>query len=723
MTNRTKRRALWVSASWILGALCVTGMPTLAATSVEVAERETVSLSDAQDGSLLLHTDLPGRFIKAPMVATDVDISVAGSIIRTQLTQTFENNTQDWVEGIYVFPLPEMAAVDRLKMVVGGRLIEGQVKEKAQAKHIYETAKSEGKKASLVTQERPNIFTTSVANIGPGESVSIQIEYQDKVRIQDGEFSLRFPMTVAPRYSPPREMVQLANADGNVSVAILDPVLDRNRITPPLTAPTDEPIDYLRLPVTVDVKLQAGFPIETIDSPYHNVAVNRDGNSVQISLRDGPVPANKDFKLEWSAQPTSVPYSAIFTEQADGETFLLAMLTPPRNELEVEVQGRARESIFVIDTSGSMGGQSMSQARKALTLAVERLTPEDKFNIVRFASTHDTLFNEPVPATEANIRRAMRYINGLKAKGGTEMLPALTTALTMKRENEAAFRQIIFITDGSIGNETQMFAELKHELGDARFFPVGIGSAPNSHFMSRAAKFGRGTYVQIGKVSEVNKRMGKLFKAIENPILTDIVGDFPDGAEIYPSVFPDLYDGEPVMVAAKLPNGTIPDRLKLSGQLSGQNWSMTTNLNTADMADGIRTLWARQKIADLEDQRFDRSVAGGIDATILKTALKYQLVSRLTSLVAVDVTPSRPMSEGVTRETVPTMLPEGWDFAALTMAENNPRAPRPPSAVTQKPVMKTVSVPATASVHNFLMLLGMLVLLMFGVLRARQRRA
>ena len=218
-----------------------------------------VKLNDAQDGSLLFKTDRPGRYIKAPMVSTDVKMDIAGPVIRTTLSQTFSNTSDEWVEGIYVFPLPENAAVDRLRIVVGGRLIEGQIKEKKQAKKIYETAKAQGKKASLVEQLRPNMFTASVANIGPHEAVAIQIEYQDKSDIKHGVASLTFPMTVGPRFSPPAETVKLATADGTTMPVILDPVLDRHLISPPLMNPKDEPTEYLRLPVSIDITLEAGF--------------------------------------------------------------------------------------------------------------------------------------------------------------------------------------------------------------------------------------------------------------------------------------------------------------------------------------------------------------------------------------------------------------------------------------------------------------------------------
>lgn len=708
---------IYIGASLMALSWHLLALPVAAETAHEPASlQETMRIEDAQDGALLFRTSRSGQFIKAPMVATDADIHVSGPIIRTTVSQTFENTSDQWVEGVYVFPLPEGAAVDRLKMVIGGRMIEGQIKEKQEAKRVYEAAKSAGKKASLLTQERPNMFTTSVANIGPGESVSIQIEYQDKARIQDGVFSLRFPMTVAPRFSPPRETVKLADADGGVSVALLDPVLDRARISPPVMPPSLEPESYIRLPVNVSVSLDAGFPLADVSSPYHEITQGAVGaGPITISLKDGPVPANKDFKLEWQAQPSNTPYSRVFTETIGGYSYAMAMLTPAKPPQDIDVQSHDRESLFVIDTSGSMGGVSISQARAALLLGLSRLGPNDRFNITRFSSGHSSVFTSPVPANAENLTRARRYVKNLDADGGTQMVPALEAVLHMKA-SPVHVRQIIFITDGAIGNETEMFSVLKHELNNGRFFPVGIGSAPNSHFMSRAAKFGRGTYVQIGKVDEVQSRMATLFKAIDNPVLTDIQTGLPQTAETYPVQMPDLYDGEPVVFVAKMPKGSDLKNLSLKGKLASADWAMDADISVG-AAKGIGALWAREKIASLEDQRFDRANAAAIDKDILSTALRYQLVSRLTSLVAVDVTPSRPTGEGLTSAKVPTKLPEGWDFAKVSGV--SAAKPAAPSALPAPAQMRAVPVPGTASPHNLLILLGALLMALAHIFKRR----
>jgi len=669
-------------------------------------------INDAESGTLMFRTNTRGKYIEAPMVATDVQMDIAGPVIRTTLSQTFENTSDAWVEGIYVFPLPENAAVDHLRMVIGGRMIEGQIKEKRQAKKIYEQAKSEGKKASLVEQQRPNIFTASVANIGPHETVAIQIEYQDKAAMKDGVFSARFPMVVAPRFSPPAEVVQVATTEG-VQNFVLDPVLDRKAITPALMDPKLEPVSYTRLPVSLNVDLDAGFDIEEIKSPYHNISANLlDADSASIKLAEGVKPANRDFLLEWRPKRTRAPYSAMFKETVGEDTYLLSMLTPP-NADAADIPTQARESIFVIDTSGSMGGQSIAQARKSLLLALDHLRPEDTFNIIRFSSDYSRFKVKAVSATPENIAKARRWVGNLHAKGGTQMSAALNAAFTINVQDDTRLRQVIFITDGAIGNEQQLFAQIQDDLGDSRLFPVGIGSAPNSFFMSRAAKFGRGSFIQIGDISEVSERMGTLFKAIDSPVLTDLKSSI-SGAS-FPSRLPDVYQGDPVISIAKMKTKDLPTSFSISGNLAGSTWQETKTLSKAEEATGLSVLWARAKIANLEESRFDRANAANIDDQILHTALEHHIVSRLTSLVAVDITPSRPIGDALNKAEVPTMLPEGWKFGELAVQSESIQKSPPKSQGSLRPspaAPQNLALPNTASPHQVLGLLGVLLLIL-----------
>ena len=680
--------------------------------------QDTIRLSDAQDGSLLFKTDTAGRYLKAPMVKTDVNIKVSGPIIRTTLSQTFENTSNEWVEGVYVFPLPEDAAVDQLRIIVGGRMIEGQIKEKQKAKKIYQQAKREGKKASLVEQERPNIFTASVANIGPHESVAIQIEYQDKAPIKDGAASLIFPMTVAPRFSPKPKTIQIANADGRSLPVILDPVLDRDRISPPLMPAALEPVKYSRLPVTITIELDAGFDLDKIDSPYHPITINRlDDDSAIITLKDGEIPANRDFKLGWSADHNDHPDMQIFKEIKGEHTYLMTMVTPPQSEISSDIPRSARETIFVLDTSGSMNGTSIIQAREALKLGLKTLTPDDTFNVIRFSTSYNPFFAKPLPATAKNINKALGITDSLVAKGGTNMAPALDKAMSYQPDQER-LQQIIFITDGAIGNEKALFALLKDRLGDKRLFPVGIGSAPNRYFITRAAKFGRGRARMIGNLDEVASEMGSLFDDLSHPVMVDLTSTLSQHSAAYPIHLPDLYEGDPVVQIAKIPTQALKDSYAFSGKFGAETVNMTFDMSLAETGQGISTLWAREKIASLEESRFDRENAANIDADILKTALDHHIVSRLTSLVAVDVTPSRPVGENLQTQAVPTQLPDGWKFGQFAQAQSQQKAqvapppPPPPVIAPSASGVQQVPVPRTASPHIAAMLLGLIMMLL-----------
>jgi len=685
-----------------------------------------VKLQNVQNGQLLFKTETPSHYLQAPTIDTDVKMHIAGPVIRTTLSQSFKNPMSDWLEGVYVFPLPENAAVDRLRIIVGGRLIEGQVKEKQHAKKIYNAAKAAGHKAGLVEQERPNMFTASVANIGPNETVVIQIEYQDKTRIRNGQASLIFPMTVAPRYSPAPQAVHVADSVGQSVMALLDPVLDRDRISPQLMPPRGEPENHLRLPVRISITLDAGFELSDINSAYHDITVSRlDADSAHITLKDGEIAANRDFKLSWRAAPHASSQKSVFKETIGQDTYFLTLLTPPTTLKpplsEPAPKAHKRESLFIIDTSGSMGGTSIEHARSALLMGLETLEEGDSFNIIRFSNNFTSVFPTTQIASEQNLRQARKFIAGLKANGGTEMAPALDFALSTPKDAER-LRQVIFMTDGSIGNEKHLFALIKDKLGEGRLFPVGIGSAPNHFFLSRAAKFGRGTSVTIGSPQDVEHEMGALFTALDTPVLTHINLSLSELGKSYPQRLPDLYKGEPIVSITKIANANIPKSVSLSGRRAEDRWSTHVDMTDAAPAKGLSVLWARRKIQDLEENRFHRDSAAKIDAQILKTALDHHLVSRLTSLVAVDITPARNSSKPLTRRDVPTMLPEGWDFSTLTGLDHAALA-RPQNGHTkstttpaQASAPQNIPLPGTASPHIFLIWLGGIIIALGRIL-------
>ncbi|ARO31070.1 von Willebrand factor A domain-containing protein [Rhizobium sp. NXC14] len=617
--------------------------------------------NDVNSGSLLFPSKEPGFYVEAPRLKTDVAIDVSGPIARVKVTQRFQNPSQGRVEGTYVFPLPDNSAVDALKMQIGERFIEGQIKPRREAREIYEQAKAEGKKTALLEQQRPNIFTNQVANIGPGEEIVVQIEYQQTVHQSGGEFSLRFPMVVAPRYNPAPivQTVEFNNGAGFATPS--DPVENREKIE----APVLDPRENARInPVSLTINLEAGFPLGEVKSSFHDVDIGQDGDQARtISLKGDAVPADKDFELTWKAAPGKTPSAGLFREAIDGKTYLLAFITPPTAP-DAPVPSK-REVVFVIDNSGSMSGQSIEQARQSLALAISRLNPEDRFNVIRFDDTMTDYFNGLVAATPDNREKAIAYIRSLNADGGTEMLPALEDALRNQGPiASGALRQVVFLTDGAIGNEQQLFQEITASRGDARVFTVGIGSAPNTYFMTKAAEVGRGTFTQIGSTDQVASRMSELFAKLQNPAMTDIAATFQgiEAEDITPNPMPDLYSGEPVVLTAELPQDKAAGKLQIVGKTANQPWRVEMDIANAADGNGISKLWARRKIDDFEARAYERQDPAALDKDIETVALAHHLVSRVTSLVAVDVTPSRPANEPLGSAKLPLNLPEGWDF-------------------------------------------------------------
>ena len=563
------------------------------------------------DSGLLLSTVNPGAFVVAPTLRTDVQMRVAGPIIRTRVQQTFKNTTDRCVEGVYVFPLPEMSAVDSLRMSIGSRRVAGEIRERKEAIRAYQQAKRDGRKATLVRQHRPSVFTTAVASLMPGEEAVIELEYQETAQFENGEYRLRFPMSVAPRYEPPASSspFQTASLFGPTPVAAL-------------------PVSSFSL----SVDLQPGHSLRDLRSSHHRIAQETLGhNHYRLALDQTTLPAGRDFELVWQPDLGSVPEAVLLTERHGDDTYALVVVTPPRQS-PVRV---VREAVFIIDSSGSMAGRSMEQARHSLLLALGDLREGDWFNVIDFDSDARPLFQRSQPAGTESIEYAKDFVRSLEADGGTEMLSAIRLALPSGPLAPGGVRQVIFMTDGQVGNEQELFRYIREHVGDSRLFTIGIGSAPNSHFMRNAARYGRGTFTYIGDLTQVQARMSELFEKLSSPVLTEIEVQVDDpAAEIWPSRAPDLYRSEPLVVAVRVtdPNSTVT----LRGQIGNQPW--TARLQLTDPLDdsGIRRLWARQKIESAMDRLSEGVDPATVRSEVLPLALRHGLVSQYTSLVAID---------------------------------------------------------------------------------------
>jgi Ca-activated chloride channel family protein len=643
--------------SVILMVLVLLLTPSAYASGEEQYTGYFVRKSDTSQGSLLFKTEQPGIYLSAPAVKTDVRIKVSGMLARAKVTQTFRNPTRHWLEGLYVFPLPSESAVDTLRMQVGERVIEGVIKEREEAKRTYVRAKHEGRKATLIEQERSNLFSNSVANIGPGEEIKVEIEYQHVVNYQDGKFSLRFPMVVAPRYIPGKPVSRQTDGGGWAFDTTL--VKDASRITPPVSS-----TDYVPgNPITMNISLDAGITLASVDSSYHEVNVSQSSGKYHITFNNREY-AKRDFELVWTPDIRNQPQAALFTQRLRGEDYALLMVMPPNRDSGYTAH-MPREVTYIIDTSGSMAGSSIRQAKSALHLALQRLRDNDRFNIIEFNTETRSLYHRPMPVTAAALAEARAYVHRLNAGGGTEIRPALEAALRPSNQRGLQrLRQVIFITDGSVGNEAELFGYIKDNIHDQRLFTIGIGSAPNSHFMKRAASFGRGSYTYIGKVSEVSDKMASLFKRIDNPVLTDIHIDWKSRSVVqWPRRVTDLYQGDPIIVTAKL--STLDKYIVVNGNHAGKPWQASVPTSISDSSDGISKLWARNHISVLMDRLYQGDDRNKIKNEVINVALQHHLVSKFTSLVAVDVTPTRPLDESVHKRSVLVNLPDGWKHEAV----------------------------------------------------------
>jgi Ca-activated chloride channel homolog len=600
-------------------------------------------LNDAGTGALLLRADGQPDWQPALLLDTRFDVQVSGPVVRVKVEQRFHNTLEGFAEGVYAFPLSERSAVHGMQMQIGDRRIVGRIEEKARARQIFEQARANGQATALVEQRRPNIFSTAVANIEPGRDIVVSVEYTELLVLDGARLSLRLPLTMTPRYQP-----QASIHPENPPVAqVHDLAGPEGPILPPGVSPARSHRTQLH------VQLDAGQPLASLASPSHAIRLRADGQRHRIELETDTVPMDRDFVLNWQLQGGPASRVNVFAERVDGELHALLMLMP--GDLPVQAERQPREVILVIDTSGSMGGERIRQARDSLIYALGRLQPEDRFNVLEFNHRHSMLYRDLQPASARHIAEAQAWVGRLQADGGTEMLPVLRDALAFPAD-PGYLRQVIFITDGSVSNEADILALIEQRRHRARLFTVGIGAAPNSYLLRKAAELGRGRYSFIADSNEVEAQMAQLFEKLERPVLTDLRLELPEGivADHGPQELPDLYAGQPLMVALKLNH--MPSHLTLHGQQGGA-WQQRFTLPDEQAHAGAGLLWARQKIEDLMDQLSQGRDEETVRQQVLPVALKHRLLSAYTSFVAVDETPVRPADQALHGEAVGNLNP------------------------------------------------------------------
>lgn len=612
------------------------GMAALAITAIAAAGPR------ATQGTLL-RLDRDGQTsLECPLQHTDVKANITGFLARVTVTQEFRNTAADKIEAVYVFPLPNRAAVDAMDLYIGERHIRGDIKRREEARAIYEAARDAGRMAALLDQERPNIFTQHVANIRPGDSVRIVISYVEHLKYEDGAYEWGFPMVVGPRYIP-----------GSVS--------DASKIAPPVAGPGMRAGHDISLAVNLD----AGVPIQTLASPSHEVAAERPApQHATVRLKDKNAIPNKDFLLRYDTSGPKLA-DAILTHKGAQGGFFTLILQPPDKPVVEEIA--PKELIFVLDTSGSMSGFPIEKAKETMKLALANMNPRDTFNLITFAGDTHVLFPQPVPATGENVQRAQAFLASRRGGGGTEMMKAIGAALAPAASTHV--RVVCFMTDGYVGNEDEIVREIGR-YSNARVFSFGIGSSVNRHLLDKMAEAGRGEVEYVSLKDDGSAAARRFEERIRNPLLTDIEVDWAGlpVSDVYPKRIPDVFSAKPVVITGRY-SGPAKRTIKLRGTYAGRTISrnVTVDLPASEPKhDVLAALWARTRIDSLTYEPNSRE-------EITQLGLEFRLMTAFTSFVAVEET---IVTEGGAprRVDVPVEIPEGVSYEGIFGGESEAKA-------------------------------------------------
>jgi Ca-activated chloride channel homolog len=580
----------------------------------------------------LLALDAEGKLAgQLTLKHTDVKADVTGFLSRVTVTQLFENPFEGQMEAVYVFPLPQAAAVDDMTMTIGGRTIRGRIMRREEAKDVYEQAKASGQVASLLDQERPNIFTQSVANISPGQPVQVTISYVETLKYEEGSYEWSFPMVVGPRYVPGGDEGAAPDNAG----AAATPVPDAARIQ---TAPV--PSERPGRDVSIEITLDAGVPLDGLSSALHEVDILRpDDRRAVVRLKNLETIPNRDFVLKYDVSGGKIE-DAVLAHRAGRGGFFTLIMQPPERVTVGDVT--PKELVFVVDTSGSMGGFPIEKATETAGLALDGLYPQDTFNVITFAGATKILFEEPVPATPENIARAKKLLREQGAGGGTEMMKAIRAALEPS-DSQAHVRIVCFMTDGQVGDDLAIIGEVqKHK--NARVFAMGFGDSPNRFLLDKITEYGRGEAEYVTQAGDTSKVAERFHRRVREPLLTDISVEWEGVtvSDVFPKIVPDLFSAKPVILSGRYAKGGR-GVLRLRGKMSGRDFSRELAVELPESEarhDVLATLWARRKIDDLMGRDMRGLQAGTVGdelrEAITRLGLDYRLMTQFTSFVAVD---------------------------------------------------------------------------------------
>jgi Ca-activated chloride channel homolog len=608
-----------------------------------------------------------------PLKHTDVRGDIAGFVGRVTVKQTFHNPTNQKIEAVYVFPLPQNAAVDDMVMTVGDRRIAGQIKEREEAREIYEAAKAAGHVASLLDQERPNIFTQSVANIEPGVEVIIEISYVETLKYEDGVFEWVFPMVVGPRYIPGGGSAPAPMTTGQDTPQ----VPDASKITPPVTPKGTRAGHDISLTVTVD----GGMQIMDIQSKLHEVNLEplyrHRETPVRVTLKNQTEIPNKDFILRYRLATDDI--ADAFLVHSDGRgTFFTLILQPPQRIVPAKLM--PRELIFVLDSSGSMSGFPIETAKVVMAKAIDQLRPGDTFNLITFAGDTRIMWPEPRPATKDTIAEAQKFLSERQGGGGTEMMKAIDAALVQTAPANSdpgaggmrPIRVVCFMTDGYVGNDMAIIDAVKKNAGTTRVFSFGIGNSVNRFLLDGMARAGRGEVEYVTLQGQAEAAAERFHERILAPVLTDIAIDWGTVpvADVYPQQVPDLFSAKPIMVHGRLA-GPVDGTIAISGNTGAgpQKWQLQVSApgNAADH-EALASLWARAKGEDLMSQDYAAAQTGQfpdeLKKQVIGLGIEFRLMTQFTSFVAVEEMTVTVDGQPV-RVDVPVEMPDGVSYEGV----------------------------------------------------------
>jgi len=649
----------------LLGSTLLAFVCLLSAGSLS-PDHSVMAQGNATEGVLLVIDANGNPAGQCPLKHTDVKTEISGFLARVIVTQQFENRFADKIEAVYTFPLPPAAAVDDMTIVVGNRTVKGRIMRREDAQATYDAARAKGQIAALLNQQRPNIFTQAVANILPAQQIIVTISYVETLKYEAGSYEWSFPMVVAPRYipgpDPKSEASPLAETTTEQSVeaeaTTNEPVPDAAQISPPVMP------DGLRAghDISIEVNIDAGVPLVGFQSKTHEIEALQPGSGKAIvRLKDQATIPNQDFILKYDVAGSQIA-DGLLTHRDSKGGFFTFILQPPQRVTAADTL--PKELVFVLDTSGSMGGFPIEKAKETMMLALDGLYPQDTFNVILFSGDTKILFSSPVPATPSNINKAKDLLAHAKGDGGTEMMKAIRAALTPSDAQDHV-RITCFMTDGQVGDDLEIISEVRKHP-HARVFAMGFGSAPNRFLLDKITEYGRGEVEYVTENGDTSGVAKRFHERIRNPLLTDVSIDWGGlpVTDIYPKAIPDLFSAKPVIVSGRYA-GAGQGIIRLKGMMSGQQSVREIPVQLPEQEtqhDVLATLWARRKVDDLMGQDMSGIQAGKVrddlKTEIVNLGLAYRMMTQFTSCVAFDETNATD-GVGPRRVDVPVETPAG----------------------------------------------------------------